>query len=188
MGRKSVFAAGLLVAGLIIGSPAGAAAGDKASAVLKDASGKEVGRVELAPRSHWHSSGRPRPPRTCGRQCNSPDFKSAGAHFNPDETKHGLMNAEGPHAGDMPNLERGELVVEVLDDMVTLDAERALLEGSVLVIHGGADDYRTDPRRQCGGPHRLRCRHALAPPPAECAEPPRGHPFPERRGARLGGA
>ena len=57
MGRKSVFAAGLLVAGLII-----------------------------------------------GRQCDSPDFKSAGAHFNPDETKHGLMNAEGPHAGDMPNL------------------------------------------------------------------------------------
>jgi Cu-Zn family superoxide dismutase len=155
LGRKSVFAAGLLVAGLIIGSPAGAAAGDKASAVLKDASGKEVGRVELAPRSHWHSSGRPRPPRTCGRQCNSPDFKSAGAHFNPDETKHGLMNAEGPHAGDMPNLERGELVVEVLDDMVTLDAERALLEGSVLVIHGGADDYRTDPAGNAGD--RIAC-------------------------------
>jgi Cu-Zn family superoxide dismutase len=151
--RKSGFAAGLLVLVSSLVRPRGRRLGIRPSAVLKDASGKEVGRVELAPRSHWHSSGRPRPPRAWGRQCDSPDFKSADAHFNPDETKPGLMNAEGPHAGDMPNLhvvESGELVVEVLDDMVTLDAVRALLEGSVLVIHGSADDYRTDPAGNAG--------------------------------------
>ena len=46
-------------------------------------------------------------------------------------------------------------MVEVLDELVTLDAERALLEGSVLVIHGGADDYRTDPAGNAGD--RIAC-------------------------------
>ncbi|HZD96124.1 MAG TPA: superoxide dismutase family protein, partial [Candidatus Sulfotelmatobacter sp.] len=37
-------------------------------------------------------------------KCEGPDFKSAGAHFNPDNKHHGLNNPEGPHAGDIPNL------------------------------------------------------------------------------------
>ena len=36
--------------------------------------------------------------------CEPPDFTSAGAHFNPAGKKHGRMNPEGPHAGDLPNL------------------------------------------------------------------------------------
>src|SRR5262249_32704755 len=36
-------------------------------------------------------------------KCEGPDFKSAGAHFNPAGKKHGLQNPEGPHAGDIPN-------------------------------------------------------------------------------------
>src|SRR6516225_5991090 len=36
-------------------------------------------------------------------KCEGPDFKSAGAHFNPDNKHHGLQNPEGPHAGDIPN-------------------------------------------------------------------------------------
>ena len=97
-------------------------------------------------------------------KCEPPEFKSAGPHFNPDETKHGLMNPEGPHAGDMPNLhvpDGGKLRVEVLNPMVTLDAESALLDddGSAIVIHAAADDYRPT-RRQCRRPHRLRRHHA----------------------------
>jgi Cu-Zn family superoxide dismutase len=70
------------------------------------------------------------------------------------------MNAEGPHAGDMPNLhvpESGKLVVEVLDDLVTLDVAHALLDadGSALVIHAGADDYQTDPAGNAGD--RIAC-------------------------------
>ena len=137
--------------------------------MLKDASGKEVGKAVLTEtRSgvlirldltgippgdnafHLHAVGK----------CEPPDFKSAGGHFNPDETKHGLMNAEGPHAGDMPNLhvpESGKLVVEVLDDLVTLDVAHALLDadGSALVIHAGADDYQTDPAGNAGD--RIAC-------------------------------
>jgi Cu-Zn family superoxide dismutase len=167
MERKSVFAAALLFASLAFATPAGAV--DTATAVLKDASGKEVGKAVLTETPsgvlirldltgippgdnafHLHAVGK----------CEPPDFKSAGGHFNPDETKHGLMNAEGPHAGDMPNLhvpESGKLVVEVLDDLVTLDVAHALLDadGSALVIHAGADDYQTDPAGNAGD--RIAC-------------------------------
>jgi len=159
--------AGLLVVGLSIASPAHAA--DKASAVLKDKDGKEVGKVELTDTPsgvlirltldgvppgdhafHVHAIGK----------CEPPDFKSAGPHFNPDETKHGLMNAEGPHAGDMPNLhvpESGKLTVEVLNEMVTLDAEQAILDqdGSAIVVHAAVDDYKTDPAGNAGD--RIAC-------------------------------
>jgi Cu-Zn family superoxide dismutase len=142
---------------------------DTASAVLKDASGKDVGKATLtvAPSGvlvsldlaavpagehafHIHAVGK----------CEPPDFKSAGPHFNPDETKHGLLNPEGPHAGDMPNLHvpaDGKLQVEILDPAVTLSAEAALLDadGAALVIHAAADDYKTDPAGNAGD--RIAC-------------------------------
>jgi len=166
MDRKFTFAA--LVAMTLAGvSPALAV--DKASAVLKDKDGKEVGKVELTDTPsgvlmrltldgvppgdhavHVHTVGK----------CEPPDFKSAGPHFNPDDTKHGLMNAEGPHAGDMPNLhvpEGGKLTVEVLNEMVTLDAKPALLDddGSAIVVHATSDDYQTDPAGNAGD--RIAC-------------------------------
>ncbi|MGH6825395.1 superoxide dismutase family protein [Methyloceanibacter sp.] len=166
MDRKFAVAA-LLAMTLATAWPARAV--DKAEALLKDRDGKEVGKVELTDTPtgvlmrltldgvppgdhafHVHAVGK----------CEPPDFKSAGPHFNPDETKHGLMNAEGPHAGDMPNLhvpDSGKLTVEMLDEMVTLDAEPALLDqdGSALVIHTGADDYQTDPAGNAGD--RIAC-------------------------------
>jgi Cu-Zn family superoxide dismutase len=166
MDRKFTFAA-LLAMTLAIASPALAV--DKASAVLKDKDGKEVGKVELTDTPsgvlmrlsldgvppgdhafHVHAVGK----------CEPPDFKSAGPHFNPDDTKHGLMNAEGPHAGDMPNLhvpDSGKLTVEVLNEMVTLDAEPALRDqdGSAIVVHAVADDYQTDPAGNAGD--RIAC-------------------------------
>ncbi|MDP3183346.1 MAG: superoxide dismutase family protein, partial [Desulfobaccales bacterium] len=39
--------------------------------------------------------------------CSTPDFLSAGGHFNPLGKKHGLKNPQGPHAGDLPNLSVG---------------------------------------------------------------------------------
>ena len=95
MDRKFTFVA-LLAMTLAIASPALAV--DKASAVLKDKDGKEVGKVELTDTPsgvlirltldgitpgdhafHVHTVGK----------CEPPDFKSAGPHFNPDETKLG---------------------------------------------------------------------------------------------------
>lgn len=144
-------------------------AADTVSAVLKDASGNEVGKATLVATPsgvlirldltgvppgehafHIHTVGK----------CEPPDFKSAGAHFNPDETKHGFMNGDGPHAGDMPNLhvpDSGKLQVEVLDSMVSLSEDPALLDadGAALVIHAGADDYKTDPAGNAGD--RIAC-------------------------------
>ena len=43
---------------------------------------------------HVHSVGR----------CDAPDFASAGPHWNPAAHKHGLNNPQGPHAGDLRNI------------------------------------------------------------------------------------
>src|SRR5262245_62554335 len=101
MQRNFTFA-GMLLVGLAIASPALAV--DKAQAVLKDKDGKEVGKVELTDTPsgvlmrltldgvpagdhafHVHAVGK----------CEPPDFKSAGPHFHPDETKQRTSNAEG---------------------------------------------------------------------------------------------
>jgi superoxide dismutase, Cu-Zn family len=138
--------------------------------VLKDKDGKEVGTVALTQTPsgvlmrlnltavppgdhafHVHAVGK----------CEPPDFTSAGGHYNPDQTKHGFLNPEGPHAGDMPNLhvpEGGALTVEILNPMVSLSGDPAPLldaDGSALVIHAGADDYRTDPDGNAGD--RIAC-------------------------------
>ena len=49
--------------------------------------------------------------------------KSAGAHFNPGNHKHGMIAGAG-HAGDMPNLhvpQSGDLAIELVNANVTLD-------------------------------------------------------------------
>ena len=136
-----------------------------AKATLKDASGKEVGKVELvqltngvllkmalkgAPPGdrafHIHAIGKCEPP-----------FTSAGPHFNPASHKHGLEAKEGSHAGDMPNLHipaNGELVIEIANPMVSLvkGQPNSLFDadGSAIIIHAGADDYKTDPTGNAG--------------------------------------
>jgi superoxide dismutase, Cu-Zn family len=88
----------------------------------------------------------------------TPPFTSAGGHFNPAGKKHGMMAADGQHAGDMPNLNvpaSGAAQIEVLNTAVTLakGAANSLLDadGSALVIHAQADDYKSDPTGEAGG-------------------------------------
>lgn len=88
--------------------------------------------------------------------CEVPDFTSAGAHFNPKKRKHGFDNPEGFHAGDLLNIEvdeNGKVNAEILAPNVTLaEGENSLLDsdGSALVIHENADDYKTDPAGNAG--------------------------------------
>lgn len=145
-------------------------AAETGTAKLMDAEGKPVGSLDLRETPfgvlmkvkvsglpagvhavHIHDKGKCEPP-----------FESAGGHYNPDEAQHGLMNEQGPHVGDMPNLHvgtGGTVEVEILNPMVTLtkDSENTLLDedGSSVVIHAGADDYVSDPAGNAGG--RLVC-------------------------------
>lgn len=163
--RASWLAAATLAA-LALSAPASAA--DKAQATLKDPDGKEVGHATLFGTTggvlislnltavpagerafHIHAVGK----------CEPPKFESAGPHFNPEEHQHGIMNPKGPHAGDMPNLhvpESGAVQIEVLNSTVAL-TEASLLDtdGSAIVIHASADDYKTDPAGNAGD--RIAC-------------------------------
>ena len=154
---------------LIASLAAASAAYAQATTTLKDPDGKAVGTATLTETPngvlialditdiepgthafHVHAVGK----------CEAPDFKSAGPHFNPDETKHGIMSEHGPHAGDMPNLEipaDGKLKVEVLNTLVKLKGETSIFDddGAALVIHAKADDYKTDPAGDAGD--RIAC-------------------------------
>jgi Cu-Zn family superoxide dismutase len=89
-------------------------------------------------------------------ECHGPNFKSAGAHFNPFGKRHGMQNKDGPHAGDLPNFEvraDGTAQVEVTSLHVTLgQGKNSLLPSgkTCLVIHADADDEITDPAGNAG--------------------------------------
>jgi superoxide dismutase, Cu-Zn family len=147
-----------------------AASAQSGKATLKDAGGKEVGSAQLSQTPHGvlvgltlkgvpagehafhiHQTGKCEPP-----------FTTAGGHFNPGNKKHGIMVADGPHAGDMPNLHipaDGNLAIEIVNAAVTLDKDKPNSlykpEGTALIIHAGKDDYKTDPTGDAGG--RIAC-------------------------------
>jgi len=90
-------------------------------------------------------------------KCDAPDFKSAGGHFNPTASHHGLHNPAGPHAGDMENITAaadGSSNVTVSDERVTLEPGKpnSLFAngGTALVIHAHADDMVSDPAGNAG--------------------------------------
>ncbi|MGA7623561.1 MAG: superoxide dismutase family protein [Candidatus Acidiferrales bacterium] len=100
---------------------------------------------------HIHAAGK----------CEGPDFKTAGPHFNPANKEHGRDNPEGPHNGDLPNLEvgaEGHANTSMLDTNVTLgDGPTSLFQpgGTSIVIHANLDDYKTDPAGNSGA--RIAC-------------------------------
>ena len=101
---------------------------------------------------HFHDTGK----------CESPDFKTAGAHLNTTAKQHGFNNPEGYHIGDLLNIEvklDGNVSADLMSTTVTLTqgVANSLLKpgGSALVIHEKADDYVTDPSGNSG--NRIAC-------------------------------
>lgn len=161
--------AAALLAGVSTVATAQQEAAHPAGAAMMDSQGDRIGSAALVetPRGlliqldvaglpegvhgfHIHETG----------ACETPDFKSAGGHFAPDNRAHGFLSQDGHHAGDLPNIyaddgtpTRADVFVEGL----TLTGDGGLLDddGAALVIHATADDYQTDPAGHAGD--RLAC-------------------------------
>jgi Cu-Zn family superoxide dismutase len=156
-----MLAAALLVAvaGVAIAQPSMA----PKVAILKNGAGAEIGQVTLtdAPRGvllrveasgltpgwhgmHFHEKG----------DCSDPAFKMAGGHVHQmTPAVHGLLNPQANDLGDLPNVfagPDGKVNAEVYSPYVSMregTARANLLDadGSAVVIHAKADDYRSQP-------------------------------------------
>lgn len=90
-------------------------------------------------------------------------FKASGGHIAGEGTVHGLLNPEGPEAGDLPNLivdENGDVETElhVWGMVIEGDGGTNVLadeDGSAFVIHEDADDHMTQPIGGAGA--RIAC-------------------------------
>ena len=158
--RKLIYA---LAFGFFYASQAWAEQPVDAVAELVNNAGEEIGKVEFfsgpagtllrldvqglpaGPKAiHIHATG------TCDDHDHG--FMDSGGHLNPDEKEHGLLNPEGPGAGDLPNFrvdEFGYAWAEFFTSLASLDGSvgaRILDEdGAAIVIHENPDDHYSQP-------------------------------------------
>ena len=148
------------------GSPTDPASEGRAE--IRDAAGRTLGTLEL--RSNGNvilltGSLRGVPPGSHGLHLHEtgrcdPPFESAGGHWNPSKRRHGLENPQGPHLGDLANLDAlADSVAEVRTATTggTLRGPNGLFDGdgATVVLHARPDDNRTDPSGSSGS--RIAC-------------------------------
>ena len=155
---------------LVAGTAFAGSKGMKAKADIIDTAGKSIGKATLVEQKegvmiklkvsglppgkhgyHIHETG----------NCATPDFKSAGGHFNPFQKHHGMENPLGKHAGDLPNLEVKQdgraKATFVATDTTLKEGPGSLLKegGTAIVIHADPDDNKSDPAGNAGA--RIAC-------------------------------
>jgi len=84
--------------------------------------------------------------------CSSADPKCHGGHFNPDKKKHGGPDSEERHVGDLGNItadDSGKAVISMMDKQIALSGPHSII-GRAVIIHGGADDLKSDPAGNAG--------------------------------------
>ena len=93
--------------------------------------------------------------------CEGPKFASAGGHWNPGGKQHGRDNPMGAHLGDLANLTvaaDGSAKVSIPVAGAKMASGAMMLadaDGTALVVHAKADDYKTDPSGDSGD--RIAC-------------------------------
>lgn len=90
----------------------------------------------------------------------SGDFTSAGGHLNPGNNEHGTANPRGAHLGDLPNVTIAADGTGTMSAVVpgTRESGEGRIfdgDGTAIIVHESADDYRTDPTGNAGG--RIAC-------------------------------
>lgn len=89
--------------------------------------------------------------------CRANDGSSAGGHFNPHAKAHGAPDAPERHMGDLGNVvadENGSATLDVVDSLLSLEGETAIVARSV-VVHAEEDDFQTQPHGAAG--ERVAC-------------------------------
>ncbi len=125
---------------------------------IRDGATALVMRLTIAPGGlppgwhgiHFHAVG----------DCSDADkFERSKAHVNHDQSKHGLLNPDGPDEGDLPNVYAnadGSVNAEVSSE-TPLTGEGGLKDGdgSALIIHANEDDHTSQPIGGAGA--RIAC-------------------------------
>ncbi len=159
--NKRILVPALLCAAAVFGQRAS----KSAHADIVNAQGQKIGTAKLLAEKHGvkiEVTVSQLPPGVHGihvhnvGKCEGPDFTSAGPHLNPDAKQHGKDNPDGPHAGDLLNIEvkaDGTAKAILRDTMVTLaDEPNSVFHdgGTAIMIHAQEDDYKTDPAGNSG--------------------------------------
>lgn len=149
----------LAVAAMTAGLPLVAIAADTATATLSGPEGAPMGTVTLTqgPKGVLVSAGveglAPGPHGFHIHETGAcaPDFKAAGGHYNPGGGGHGILDAGGYHAGDLPNIHAGAGGTAQADyftaDVTLADGAANSVfdsDGSAIVIHENPDSYGAD--------------------------------------------
>jgi Cu-Zn family superoxide dismutase len=85
--------------------------------------------------------------------CSSPDFMSAGGHFNPGGKPHAHHGKPERHAGDLENLKansEGNAVYVFQTTLLTVTKGPNSVVGRAVVIHANPDDYTSQPAGNSG--------------------------------------
>lgn len=157
-----------LIAGLALGLICGTSSATlAANANLVGKDGKSVGTITLTETPHGvmiKAELNGLPPGGHGFHIHengscTPDFATAGGHFNPDGKGHGVTQKNGMHAGDMPNIyvaADGTVTAEVLNSQVRLGAGAKSIfdaNGSAFIVHEKPDTHLAD----AGAGGRIAC-------------------------------
>ena len=89
--------------------------------------------------------------------CSSPDFNSAGGHFNPTSQPHGAHGGGKHHVGDMPELmtdANGTANISFNSSSLKLRGPNSII-GKAVIVHAAPDDVNAQPSGNAGA--RLVC-------------------------------
>jgi Cu-Zn family superoxide dismutase len=80
--------------------------------------------------------------------------KMAHGHWNPTHAQHGKWGSASFHSGDIGNVKldaKGKGTLTITTDLWTLGgAEEKNILGKAIIVHGGVDDYKSQPAGNAG--------------------------------------